>query len=60
MIWAGTEVNLLDASVTDISTEAGSLLLHVHHHLGAIHSVRIAREVFYLCGDGKLAARLHT
>ena len=31
-----------------------------HHHLCSFYAVRIARKVFYLCGDGELSARLHT
>ena len=46
--------------VAQIRTETGSLLLHIHHHLGTIHAIRITWEVLYFRGDGKLTAWLHT
>ena len=54
------EVNLHDGTVADISTEAFGLFAQFHHHLVAVHSLRIAGEILDGSGLGELSARLQT
>ena len=54
------EVDVSDASVAHFSSESFSLFTHVHHHLIAVHTIGIARKVFYDGGGGQLSAWLQT
>ena len=54
------EVNLHDDSVSNVCTESFGLLLQVHHHLVAINTFGITREVFHDCGLRELTTHLQT
>ena len=59
-VGALAEVHLDSGGGAYFGTETFCLTAHVVHHFVGIHAVGIAREVFYLGGDGELAARLQT
>ena len=60
MVRALTEIYLRNTAITDIGTKTRGLFLQVHHHLVAIHTIRVAWEILYDCSGGQLATWLNT
>jgi len=60
MEWAGREVHLSDDTGAHLGAYVEGLVTDIFHYDGAGGSVRIAREVLDLVGDGKLSAHLKT
>ena len=52
------KIDANDFTVADVGTKTLSLFAQVHHHLIAVDTLRIAREVFDLSSLGQLSARL--